>query len=245
MEAGEVTFYLFSVCAFATLLQHPASPVRHFIVSTIVRRLLYGLMIGATVIAIIMTPWGKQSGGHFNPAMTFTFYRLGKIGSWDTLFYGAAQFAGATSGVTIATYVLRGAPKNHSISYAITLPGVYGEVGAFSGELIISFILMLVVLLVSNREPWAQYTPYLVGALYATYITFETPMSGMSMNPARSFASAFHALYWHSLWIYFTAPTFGMLIAAEVFLRVRGGVAPFCAKLHHRNNKRCIFHHGF
>lgn len=76
------------------------------------------------------------------------------------------------------------------------------------------------------------------------FITFETPLSGMSMNPARTFASALYASYWHALWIYFIAPTFGMLLAAEVFLYVRGGIGPFCAKLHHANNRRCIFHHS-
>lgn len=56
--------------------------------------------------------------------------------------------------------------------------------------------------------------------------------------------SAFRAGYWHALWIYFAAPTLGMLVAAEVFLQARGGVGPYCAKLHHANNKRCIFQHG-
>jgi aquaporin Z len=80
--------------------------------------------------------------------------------------------------------------------------------------------------------------------LYATFIILEAPLSGMSMNPARSFAPALYVSYWHALWLYFIAPTVGMLVAAEIFLRVRGGVPPFCAKLHHTNNKRCIFRHG-
>jgi aquaporin Z len=244
MEAGELALYMFSTCAFATLLQHPASPIRHVIVSAILRRALMGLAIGATVIAIVMTPWGKQSGGHFNPAITFTFYRCGKVELWDALFYVAAQFSGAISGVGIATEVLRGAPRHYTVRYAVTVPGVYGSAVAFVAELTISFILMTTILAISNRVTLARYTPYFVGALYATYITFETPLSGMSMNPARTFGSAFHAAYWHALWVYFIAPTLGMLAAAEVFLRARGGVGPYCAKLHHANNKRCIFRHG-
>jgi hypothetical protein len=85
---------------------------------------------------------------------------------------------------------------------------------------------MTTILFVSNRETLARYTPYFVGALYAIYITFETPLSGMSMNPARTFGSAIHASYWHGLWIYFIAPTLGMLAAAEVFLRARGVSLP-------------------
>jgi aquaporin Z len=245
MEAGELALYMFFVCVFATLLQHPASPVRHLIVSGLFRRALMGLAVGATVIAIIITPWGKQSGGHFNPAITFTFYRLGKVEFWDALFYGAAHFLGAMGGVAIAVYALRDAPRNKAIQYAVTAPQMYGETVAFAAELTISFTLMTTILFISNRATLARYTPYFVGALYATYITFETPLSGMSMNPARTFGSAFYAGYWHALWIYLIAPTLGMLAAAEVFLQTRGGVGPWCAKLHHSNNKRCIFHHGY
>lgn len=245
MEAGELGLYMFFACAFATLLQHPASPVRHFIIGDFSRRALMGLALGATAIAIVMSPWGKQSGAHFNPAITFTFYRLGKVELWDTLFYAIGQFLGAISGVGIATYVLRGAPGHPSVRYAVTVPGARGDAIAFVAELTISFVLMTTVLFVSNRETLARFTPYFVGALVATYIAFEAPLSGMSMNPARTFGSAFHAGYWHALWIYFLAPPLGMLGATEVFLRVRGGVAPRCAKLYHTNDKRCIFHCGY
>jgi aquaporin Z len=203
-----------------------------------------GLAVGATVVAIIMTPWGKQSGGHFNPAITFTFYRLGKVRLWDALFYVVAQFAGATSGVAIASSVLRGAPQNEAVRYAATVPGIYGNGGAFVAELTISFTLMSAILFVSNHTSLAQFTPYFVGALYAMYITFETPLSGMSMNPARTFGSALYASYWPALWIYFIAPALGMLAGAELFLRTRGGAPPYCAKLYHTSDKRCIFHCG-
>ena len=243
MEAGEMSLFMFCICSFATLLQHPASPVRHFFVSGIVRRALMGSAIGATVMALTMSPWGKQSGGHINPAMTFAFYRLGKIRPWDALFYAFAQFSGATGGVAFATFLLRGAPGDGAVRYALTAPGVYGVAVAFAAELAISFILMITVLLVTNHETLARYTPYCVGSLYALNITFETPLSGMSMNPARTFGPAAYGGYWHTIWIYFVAPTVGMLAAATVFLRARDGAPPYCAKLDHANNKRCIFHH--
>jgi aquaporin Z len=243
MEAGEMSLFMFCTCSFATLLQHPASPVRHFVISGIVRRALMGLAIGATMIALIMSPWGKQSGGHINPAMTFAFYRLGEICHLDALFYAVAQFSGATSGVALATFLLRGAPGDGTVRYAVTAPGVYGAAVAFAAELAISFILMITVLLVTNHERLARYTPYFVGSLYAVNITFETPLSGMSMNPARTFGPAVYGGYWHTLWIYFIAPTVGMLAAAETFLQIRRGVVPHCAKLHHANDERCIFHH--
>lgn len=244
MEAGEMSLCMFLTCSFATLLQHPASPVGHFVINRVARRALMGLAVSATVVGIIMSPWGKRSGGHFNPAVTFTFYWLGKVGGWDALFYGVAQFAGAIGGVAMAAFLLRGAPGDLSVRYAVTAPGVYGSTVAFAAELVISSLLMITVLLGTQHERLAPYTPYFVGLLYAVNITFETPLSGMSMNPARTFGPAAYGGYWHALWIYFLAPTVGMLAAAEVFLWARRGTLPHCAKLHHANDKRCIFHHG-
>ena len=243
MEAGELGVYLFMACALATLLQHPASPLHQYVRGGVERRALMGAALGATMVALVMSPWGKQPGGHFNPAVTFTFYRLGKVEFWDFWFYTAAQFLGAVGGVSVARYMLRGAPGNEAVRYAVTVPGMWGSSVAFAAEVVISFVLVLTVLFVTNREGLAPYTPYFVGLLIAAYITFEAPLSGMSTNPARTFGSAFHADAWHSLWIYFIAPTSGMLAAAEVFLRARRGVGPYCAKLNHDNNKRCIFHH--
>src|ERR1700752_3867665 len=99
MEAGELALYMFSTCSLATLLQHPASPVRHLIASGFSRRALMGLGMGATVVAIVTSPWGKQSGAHFNPGVTLTFYRLGKIDLSDTAAYVAAQFVGGIGGL--------------------------------------------------------------------------------------------------------------------------------------------------
>jgi aquaporin Z len=244
MEAAEVTLYLFLTCVFAGLLLCPASPVRRFVSSTAALRILMGLAIGATVFAIVVSPWGKQSGGHFNPALTLAFYRLGKLRLPDAFFYVVAQFSGAIAGVCIARFLLPGIIGPQAVRYAVTAPGARGSALAFVGELTISFVLMSTVLVASNREMLARYTPYLVGSWYAIFIILEAPLSGMSMNPARSFAPALHAGYWHALWLYFTAPTLGMLLAAEVFLRARGGEYPYCAKLDHANDKRCIFRHG-
>ncbi|HEY4050531.1 MAG TPA: aquaporin [Acidobacteriaceae bacterium] len=244
MEVGEMGSYLFVACVVATLLQHPASIVRQFVSSSLARRGLMGLAMGGTAIAIVMSPWGKRSGGHFNPAITFTFYRLGKVEFWDAWLYVIAQFLGAICGVALAGYVLRGALRNHAVRYAVTVPGVYGSTVAFVAELAISFFLMATVLFATNHKKLAPYTAYFVGVLIATYFTFEAPLSGMSTNPARTFGSALHANDWHALWIYFIAPSMGMLAAGEVFLRVRRGAAPYCAKLHHANSERCIFHHA-
>src|SRR5579862_7314799 len=126
MEFVEMGVYLFSTCTFATLLQHPASPLRPYLANGMVRRAFFGLSIGATIAALVLSPWGKQSGGHLNPAITLAFYRLGKVQFWDAIFYGVAQFSGATLGVILAALLLLGAPAHPAIHYAATLPGQYG-----------------------------------------------------------------------------------------------------------------------
>ena len=115
---------------------------------------------------------------------------------------------------------------------------------AFVAELAISFILMSAILFASNHQVLAPYTHYFVAILVAAYIAFESPLSGMSTNPARTFGPALYGRYWHGLWIYFIAPPLGMLAAAEVFLLARESKRPYCAKLHHHHEKRCIFRHS-
>jgi aquaporin Z len=244
MEAGEAGFYLFCACALATLLWHPSSPLHTYLRNDAVRRMLMGAGMGATVILIVLSPWGKQSGAHFNPAVTLAFCRLGKVAYWDTLFYCASQLVGAVGGVALATLVLRGAPAQNAVRYSATLPGNYGDTAAFLAEVAVSLLLMMTVLVASNHRVLAPYTRYFAAFLIASGIAFESPLSGMSANPARTFGPAVCGGYWQSLWIYLTAPTLGMLAAGEVFLLVRNGKRPYCAKLDHQNDKRCIFCHS-
>ena len=69
----------------------------------------------------------------------------------------------------------------------------------------------------------------------------EAPISGMSLNPARTLGSAVAAGAWADLWIYFTAPPLGMLLASELYIRLQGYGAVLCAKLVHPRSGRCIF----
>jgi aquaporin Z len=245
MEAAELGLFMISACAFTVLLYHPASVVAQTIQSDVLRRVLMGTAMGSTAIAIIFSPLGKRSGGHFNPSVTLTFFRLGKIEAWDAAFYVLFQFAGAVAGVLIASLILGNLVAHMSVNYVATVPGPAGVMAAFVAELAITFILMTVILKVSNTKRLSRWTGLFAGALVATYISIESPISGMSMNPARTFGSAFGAQVWTSLWIYFTAPPIGMLLAAEVYQRIKAGRAVACAKLHHHNNQRCIFRCNF
>jgi aquaporin Z len=122
------------------------------------------------------------------------------------------------------------------------MPGSGSSVSAaFAAEVLITFVLMTVVLAVANDPRTNRYTGMAAGACVALFITFEAPVSGMSMNPARSLGSAVASGRFENLWIYFVAPPLGMLVAAEARIRLRGLGSVLCAKLHHGNPARCIF----
>jgi aquaporin Z len=240
IEAAGIALFMASALGFSALLEHPDSPVHQAIGNATVRRALMGLAMGSTAVALVYSPWGQRSGAHFNPSLTFTFWRLGKIASADAIFYAIGQFAGAIAGVLVTAQLI-GAVADPHVHFAVTLPGSFGELAAFAAEAAISFGLMFVVLCASNDPRAARFTGMLCGLLVAAYITLEAPISGMSMNPARTLGSATGATTFASLWIYFTAPPLGMLLAAEAYLRVRGAASVRCAKLQHGVRQRCIF----
>ncbi len=240
MEAAGLGIFMVSAGLFATLLEYPGFPLRHAIDNPLLRRVFMGLAMGLTAVGIIYSPWGKQSGSHINPAVTLTFYRLGKIKPWDALFYVVAQFSGGLAGVVLIALVMGDAIADPTVNYVVTVPGSAGVGIAFIAEFILSFGLMFTVLIVTNRDNLASLTGVFAGTLVALYIIFEAPFSGMSINPARTFGSALPANLWTAFWIYMIAPPAGMLAAAQTYLAVTSRRTHACAKLHHKNDKRCI-----
>src|SRR6266404_7189326 len=106
MEATCLGLFMVSAFTFGTILEHPASLVHQAIPNPLLRRFLMGLAMGSTAIAIIYSPWGKQSGAHINPSITLTFFRLGKVKKCDALLYIACQFLGGLLGVLFVVQFL-------------------------------------------------------------------------------------------------------------------------------------------
>jgi len=250
IEAWALGTFMIAAGAVGTLLAYPGSPLHAAFPDPTLRRVLAGLAMGTTAIALIYSPWGKRSGAHMNPAVTLTFLRLGKVRGWDAVFFIAAQFIGGTLGVLLIAAIAGMAFTAPPVNYVATLPapsadGMSSAVGtAFAAEAVISAVLMLAVLIVSSSKRFAPFTGIVAGCLVALYISVEEPLSGMSMNPARTFASAAPAMHWQHLWLYFTAPVLGMLTGAQIFLALRGARQIACAKLLHPADQRCI-HCGY
>src|SRR5690242_5029108 len=168
MEAAALGMFMVSACTFGVLLQP---------VPGLEGRILGGVAMGLTAVAIISSPWGQRSGAHMNPAVTLTFLSLGKIAAWDALFYVAGQFAGGVTGVLLSAWI--GGPRLAQVQYVVTVPGRPGPWVAFAAEFTISFVLIAVVLNVSNSRRLARLTPWVAGLLVTAFISVESPLSGM------------------------------------------------------------------
>jgi aquaporin Z len=237
-EGAELAWFMVAACVATVVLFGAASHVP----GAALRRVLMGVAMGATAVMIIHSPIGKRSGAHFNPAITLTYLRLGKIAPWDAVFYVVGQFAGGLFGVGLSALLLGTRLAQPSVEYAVTVPGIGGTAGAFGAELFMATLLMGVVLWSSNEARWAKYTSYFVGVLIANYIFFFAPVSGFSINPARTVGSAAFAGIWTAWWVYFVAPLLGMMGAAEVYVRWYGVEKVLCAKLHPAPSVLCPFH---
>jgi len=248
IEAASLGLFMLSASAFAVLLEFPGSPVRHALQDATLRRVLMGLAMGATAVALIYSPWGRRSGAHLNPATTFTFWRLGHLKGADFGPYALAQIGGGALAMVLAGFVLGRALAAPEVHYVVTRPGPWGAGPAFAAEILMTFILMSVVLAMSCAPRLERFTGLAVGGLVWLYIALEAPVSGTSLNPARTLASAFVAHDFTALWIYLLAPTLGMALAAELHrlraARARAAGAPLpggCAKLRHDPRVACVF----
>lgn len=241
IEATLLGLFMISACLFTMFFELPSSPARLALPSPTIRRVLTGAAMGLTAMALIYSPWGQRSGAHMNPSVTLTFAWLRKIKPTDALFYIVFQFVGALTGVLLVSTIARMSLAAPDVRYAATLPGRLGVLAAAVGEFVISFIQMRAVLHFSNHPRWNRLTGLVAGGLVAMYIALESPYSGMSMNPARTFGSALPSGIWQGFAIYLLVPPLAMLAAARLYVSGRGASAVGCCKLDHSPKLDCIF----
>jgi aquaporin Z len=222
---------------YTLIVQHPASPLRSVLADPLLRRGAIGTAMGVTIAVIAYSPWGRRSGAHCNPALTFAFFHLGKVAGADACGYVAAQFAGGLTGAATLATVWHAALAHPAVHWYVTVPGMRGVAAAFVAELAVTAALLTAILQAMRSERWRPLTPVFAAAIVMLAITFESPLSGTGLNPARSFATAAVSGIWTGLWIYFIAPVCGMLIAASTFAH---DTVP-CAKLVHDTGRPCHF----
>jgi len=243
IEGVALGLFMVSACVFGTLLEHPASPLRASIPDATLRRGVMGLIMGLTAVGLIYSPWGRRSGAHMNPAVTLSFLRLGRLPGRVAAAYVAAQFAGGAVGVGLSALAIRMWLSDPAIHWVATIPGAAGTGIAFAAEFAISFLLFGTVLMFARTPRLERFAGLAAGTLVALWILIEAPLSGMSMNPARTFGSALFARDWTAFWVYVVAPPAAMLGAAWIVSRLPDAatVSGRCAKLDHPADRPCIF----
>jgi aquaporin Z len=240
MDGALLGVFMISACVSCAIVEHPSSPVRQAISSDLLRRMLIGIAMGLTAICLIYSRWGRRSGAFMNPAMVISFVRLGRLNAIDAAGYIVAQFVGAAAGVIVSSALLGMWVRNPSVNYVVTVPGSYGLAAAWVGEFLIAALMIGMVMAVNKVPKLAPYTGCFAAALVALYITFEAPLSGMSLNPARTFGSAVVANVWTGWWIYLTAPVVGMCFGIELHRRFTANHVRLCGKLNHSRQVACF-----
>src|SRR5215207_1094346 len=145
MEAAGLAGFVIGASLLTVFLEHPALPVMRSALGDdpMLRRVPLGIILGAYIAGVIYL-FGKRSGAHINPAVTWAFFRLGKIGFADAAFYTLAQFTGAIAAAQIMKLVLGDFYREPPIRYVVTEPAKWDDSGmaAFAAEFFISMVLM-------------------------------------------------------------------------------------------------------
>ncbi|MFM9911574.1 MAG: aquaporin [Chitinophagaceae bacterium] len=217
-EALGLAIFMISACFFGALLEAQHSSIHHSIPNDFLRTIFMGVLMGATALFIFYSRFTAPSGAQINPAVTLTFWRLGKMCPWDSLFFIIFQFIGGTIAVIVMRYLMGGLLTEPPVQSVVTVPGKFGIVPAIIIEFLIAFITMMMVLFTSNDPKFKKYTRVIAACMVCSWVIVAGPVSGFGMNPARSFATAFSANIWTSFWIYLFVPIAGMMSAAEFFL---------------------------
>jgi aquaporin Z len=243
MEGVCLGLFMLSASVCTMILEYPGSIVHQILPDNFIRLVIMGVSMGLTAVLIIYSPMGKLSGAHMNPAVTLTYYWLGKIKRDDAVGYILFQVAGGTLVVYLISLYFGATFSDLPVNYIVTTPGVAGVWPALFFETVMSFVMMGVVLHVSNHSRLSGYTGLVAGVMVAVFLVCSAQVSGFSINPARTLASALPAGNYQSLWVYLMGPVSGMLSAAAWF-RFRH-INVLCAKMHHQHNYTCIFDCGY
>ena len=229
---------LFIGISAVALMWAPGSPMP-VVPQPALRRLITGLLFAGGATLVVYSPLGQRSGGHINPAVTLAFWRLGKVPTRDAMAYVFAQFAGALAGTVAAGLAWR--ELTPAVQYAATTPGDgYPAWGALVAETAITFLLVFTIFVCVNLPRVAPRTGLIAGALVAVLVMIEAPVSGTSLNPARTLGPAIVVPLYRDVWLYVVGPCLGALLAVAAYSR-QWGRTTVCAKLYHTEKYPCPF----
>jgi aquaporin Z len=217
---GEVLglfFFMFNAAVATTVLEHPRSLVHLAVEEAVLRRGILGIWMALVIYAIIKGPFGAFTGAHINPSVTLAFWKNGNIKRPQAIFYICLQFLAGIFAAWFNLKVIGSAFTEPKVNYATTMPGPAGVAIAFVAEFVITAILMFVILVLSHSSRHKNKLGWIVSLILLIYLVVETPLSGMSLNPARSLGPAIISGKWTAVWLYFAAPVSGAIIAQQIY----------------------------
>ena len=232
-------FQLVCVVGAVVLTFSPASPLLHWLPSLYLRLALIGLLLGAASWLVALSPPGRLSGAHLDPAVSAGFWLLGKMHGRDLLGYVAAQMAGAVAGTFLGGLIFGAAAR--SVKMGSLHPGPHVSFWeTMGGELVSTFVLTLTIYTCVSFPKVMRWTPGIAMVVLTFLIGVDGNYSGAGMNPARWFGPALAAGIWQDAAAYAFVPIAAALLAAG--LRRRGKQnPPHTAKLFHDPRYRSIF----
>lgn len=237
-------FLVFIALSAVTFNLGPGSPLATMLPSSSARRLVTGLILAAGGPLVAVSPLGKLSGAHLNPALSLAFWLQGKMHPHDLAGYLTSQLLGAVLGAGVAVLLWRGWAAR--VRNGITTPGMgYSIWSVLLIEMGLTCLLVLAIFLFLSSHRLLHWTPLMTWLLIMFIYWLAAPISGSSLNPARSFGPALVSWFWRDQWIYYLASPIGALLAVGLFrLLSRVGIHDvLTAKLFHVPRYRCIFRH--
>jgi len=208
------------------------SPMLQLVPSSSLRLLITGLLFAGTGSLVAISPLGRLSGAHLNPAVTLAFWTSGHVSRSDLLGYLGSQFLGALLGVAVLRLAWGQVAVGLQDGRTSPHPGVT-PAAAVGIEALLTAVLILAIFAFTSSARTARWTPLALWIVIALLVWRGAPYTDCSMNPARSLAPAVIATDFSSLWIYLVGPPLGALVAAWLFVKAPLGLRPLTAKLYH------------
>lgn len=238
-ELAGTFFFLFLGFMGIAALESPLSPLPEAVPSAVLRLVLIGAVFGILAAIVAVSPVGRRSGAHLNPAVTLGFWAYGQTHAHDLVGFVAAQCLGAV--LAAAAFTATSGSWAETINFARTEPSPDLSGWAAAGiEGAITFGLVLVVLLMVSSPRTARWTPVAVIAALMVLIPVGGSLTGASMNPARTFGPDVVSAQYSSLWVYLVGPALGALLGAVAFPIIASGRDVLTAKLFHDERHPCV-----
>ena len=203
---------LFAGLSVVIFMFGSGSPMANLIPDVKIRQIITGFMFGSVGASIALSPIGKLSGAHINPAVTMVFWLFRKIEGRLAVTYVLAQLTGAIIGCL--PLLIWGA-MGRSIDFGVTIPGEgFATKTVLLGEVITTFTMVSLLVIFIGFRSIRQFTPFMFPVLYAIMVPLEAAISGTSTNPARSLGPAVVSGQWDGFWIYLIGPIAGAFLAS-------------------------------